>query len=95
MDDKSNEIPAIPALLALLDLRGCTVTIDAMGCQKEIARQIITQGGDYVLALKGNQGTLHADVAAGKADVAVWQRLARGASSYRSAAPLGVALHAV
>lgn len=63
VDDKSNEIPAIPALLALLDLRGCTVTIDAMGCQKEIARQIIQQGGDYVLALKGNQGTLHADVA--------------------------------
>lgn len=63
VDDKSNEIPAIPVLLALLDLQGCTVTIDAMGCQKEIARQIIAQGGDYVLALKGNQGTLHADVA--------------------------------
>jgi predicted transposase YbfD/YdcC len=63
VDEKSNEIPAIPALLALLDLRGCTVTIDAMGCQKEIARQIIAQGGDYVLSLKGNQGTLHADVA--------------------------------
>jgi predicted transposase YbfD/YdcC len=63
VDDKSNEIPAIPALLALLDLRGCTVTMDAMGCQKEIARQIIAQGGDYVLALKGNQGTLHTDVA--------------------------------
>jgi predicted transposase YbfD/YdcC len=63
VDDKSNEIPAIPALLALLDLRGCTVTIDAMGCQKEVARRIIAQEGDYVLALKGNQGTLHADVA--------------------------------
>jgi predicted transposase YbfD/YdcC len=61
--DKSNEIPAIPALLALLDLRGCTVTIDAMGCQKAVARRIIAQEGDYVLALKGNQGTLHADVA--------------------------------
>jgi predicted transposase YbfD/YdcC len=60
--DKSNEITAFPALLALLDLAGCTVTIDAMGCQKEIARQITEQGGDYVLALKGNQGTLHADV---------------------------------
>jgi predicted transposase YbfD/YdcC len=58
VDDKSNEIPAFPALLALLDLRECTVTIDAMGCQKEIARQIIDQGGDYVLALKGNQGQL-------------------------------------
>lgn len=63
VDEKSNEIPAIPALLALLDLRGCTVTIDALGCQKEIARRIITQGGEYVLSLKGNQGTLHADVA--------------------------------
>ena len=63
VDDKSNEITAIPALLSLLDLHGGTVTIDAMGCQKEIARQIIDQGGDYVLALKGNQGTLHADVA--------------------------------
>jgi predicted transposase YbfD/YdcC len=63
VDDKSNEIPAIPALLALLDLRGGTVTLDAMGCQKEIAQQIQGQKGEYVLALKGNQGTLHADVA--------------------------------
>lgn len=62
VDDKSNEIPAFPALLALLDLRGCTVTIDAMGCQKEIARQIIAQEGDYVLALKGNQGQIFEDV---------------------------------
>lgn len=62
VDEKSNEITALPALLALLDVRGCIVTIDAMGCQREIARQITEQGGDYVLALKGNQGTLHADV---------------------------------
>ncbi len=62
VDDKSNEITAFPALLALLDLRDCTVTIDAMGCQKEIARQIIAQGGDYVLALKGNQGQIFEDV---------------------------------
>lgn len=60
--EKSNEITAFPALLALLDLRGCTVTIDAMGCQKEIARQIIEQEGDYVLGLKGNQGTLCEEV---------------------------------
>lgn len=59
---KSNEITAIPKLLELLDLVGVTVTIDAMGCQKEIAQQIIDQGGDYVLALKGNQGTLHNEV---------------------------------
>ena len=52
-DAKSNEITAIPQLLELLALEGCLVTIDAMGCQKPIARQIIDQGGDYVLALKG------------------------------------------
>ncbi len=55
---KSNEITAIPALLALLQLQGCIVTIDAMGCQTKIAEQIIDQGGDDVLALKGNQSTL-------------------------------------
>lgn len=59
---KSNEITAIPLLLAALDLRGCTVTIDAMGCQTAIARQIIDQGGDYVLALKDNQARLAAAV---------------------------------
>ncbi len=59
---KSNEITAIPKLLELLDLKGATVTIDAIGCQKVIAAQIIEQGSDYVLALKGNQGTLHDEV---------------------------------
>jgi predicted transposase YbfD/YdcC len=62
VDPKSNEITALPQLLSLLEVAGCIVTIDAMGCQKEIAKQIIQQGGDYVLALKGNQGTLHAAV---------------------------------
>jgi predicted transposase YbfD/YdcC len=62
VDDKSNEITAIPALLALLDLRGCLVTIDAMGCQKAIVRQIVEQGGDYLLALKENQPSLYTDV---------------------------------
>jgi len=60
--DKSNEITAIPKLLNLLDVSGCIVTIDAMGAQKEIAKQIIDQGADYVLSLKGNQGNLHEDV---------------------------------
>lgn len=60
--EKSNEITAIPELLAALALEGCVVTIDAMGCQKSIADQIIKAGADYVLALKGNQGTLHDDV---------------------------------
>ena len=62
-DAKSNEITAIPALLQTLGLKGCIVTIDAMGCQKEIARQIVVDAkADYILALKGNQGTLHQDV---------------------------------
>lgn len=55
---KSNEITAIPDLLATLDLRGYLVSIDAMGCQKAIAERIVTQGGDYLLAVKGNQPTL-------------------------------------
>lgn len=58
VDDKSNEITAIPQLLKLLDLTGATVTIDAMGCQKEIAKVITDQGADYVLALKDNHPTL-------------------------------------
>jgi predicted transposase YbfD/YdcC len=61
-EKKSNEIKAIPKLLRLLDVTGCIVTIDAMGCQKNIARQIIDQGADYLLALKGNQGQLHQDI---------------------------------
>lgn len=58
---KSNEITAIPQLLELLDLRGCLVTIDAMGCQKSIARQIVAGEADYLLAVKGNQGQLYAN----------------------------------
>jgi predicted transposase YbfD/YdcC len=61
-DAKSNEITAVPALLKLLSLKGTIVTTDAMNCQRAIAQQIVDQGGDYALALKGNQGTLHDDV---------------------------------
>jgi predicted transposase YbfD/YdcC len=61
-EDKSNEITAIPKLLAMLHLAGLTVTLDAMGCQREIARQIIDQKGHYLLAVKQNQPTLHAKV---------------------------------
>ena len=57
-DEKSNEITAIPKLLRVLEIEGCIVTIDAAGCQKNIAAQIRSQGGDYLLALKGNQGNL-------------------------------------
>jgi len=62
VDAKSNEITAIPQLIKLLELDGCIVTIDAMGCQKQIAKQIIERNADYVLALKDNQGNLFADV---------------------------------
>lgn len=55
---KSNEITAIPALLNLLELKGCLVSIDAMGCQRKIAKQIVEKGADYLLAVKGNQGKL-------------------------------------
>lgn len=61
-DDKSNEITAIPRLLELLNLQGATVSIDAMGCQKHIAQQIVAQQGDYLLAVKDNHKTLHEDV---------------------------------
>ena len=61
-DEKSNEITAIPQLLDLLDLNGCIVTIDAMGCQRKIAREITQGGADYVLAVKENQGQLHAGI---------------------------------
>jgi len=64
VDEKSNEITAIPALLRLLDVTGCIVTIDAMGTQTAIAEQIVAQGADYVLAVKDNQERLAADVAA-------------------------------
>ena len=62
VSEKSNEITAIPPLLKMLAIRGCLVSIDAMGCQTEIAKTIVEQGADYVLALKGNQGDLHVDV---------------------------------
>ena len=62
VDAKSNEITAIPQLLELLDLHGALVTIDAMGCQKEIAQKIVAGGGDYVLAVKGNQEHLLEDI---------------------------------
>jgi predicted transposase YbfD/YdcC len=60
--DKSNEITAVPELLRVLELSGCIVTIDAMGCQKKIAKEIIEADADYVLALKGNQETVHEEV---------------------------------
>ena len=63
VDTKSNEITAIPKLLELLDISGCIVTIDAIGCQTKIAKAIVDAEGDYILALKENQGRLYQDVA--------------------------------
>jgi predicted transposase YbfD/YdcC len=62
VEEKSNEITALPDLLTQLTLTGCIVTIDAMGCQRVIAQQVLDGGGDYVLGLKGNQGSLYHDV---------------------------------
>ena len=62
VDDKSNEITAIPKLLNILEIKGNIVTIDAMGCQKKICNHIIEKEADYVLSLKGNQGNLHKDI---------------------------------
>jgi predicted transposase YbfD/YdcC len=64
VDEKSNEITAIPRILRTLELSGCVVTLDAMGCQKKIAREIKEADADYVLALKGNQGAVHQEVKA-------------------------------
>jgi predicted transposase YbfD/YdcC len=71
--EKSNEITAIPKLLAMLAIEGAIVTIDAMGCQRDIARAIVDKKADYVLALKGNQGSLREDV-----EVFVAEQQARG-----------------
>src|SRR5262245_28583260 len=62
VEEKSNEIMAVPELLRVLELAGCIVTLDAMGCQKKIAKEIIQADADYVLALKENQETVHAEV---------------------------------
>ena len=81
VEDKSNEITAIPQLLDLLDLRDSTVTIDAMGCQTAIAAKIVDGHGHYVLALKANQATLHADVAALFTDARAAQQTEYGMTS--------------
>jgi predicted transposase YbfD/YdcC len=62
VEEKSNEITPIPELLKLLNLKGCTVTIDAMGCQKEIVQEIRDAQAHYVLAVKDNQPHLHEDL---------------------------------
>jgi predicted transposase YbfD/YdcC len=82
VSDKSNELGAIPRLLGLLDLDGATVTIDAIGCQRDVARRIVEAGGDYVLAVKDNQPALHAKVK-GLLDEAILGAFAGMSHGYR------------
>ena len=81
VDGKSNEITAIPELLDMLNLKGAIVSIDAMGTQKEIAQRIVDKGADYVLALKGNQASLHEDAALFFADPVCAATCARSAET--------------
>ena len=84
VDDKANEIAALPALIELAGPGGCIVTIDAMGCQTAIVAAIIEQQGDYVLALKDNQGTLHREVEAAFAQARATQFRGIAHATYRT-----------
>ncbi len=64
VDQKSNEITALPKLLKALEIKGCLITLETMGCQKKVAEEYVRQEADYVLAVKGNQKTLYKDIAA-------------------------------
>ena len=86
--DKSNEITAVPELLRALELRGCIVTTDAMGCQKKIAKHIIDSGAEYVLALKGNHETVHQEVQTYLDDAIRQQAADRAARRRRTTAEL-------
>ena len=87
-DVKSNEITAIPELLKLLDLKGAVVSVDAMGCQKNIARVIRDRGADYVFGLKGNHPTLHREVL-DSFDAVTCAKLAAFPQSFAAAADKG------
>jgi predicted transposase YbfD/YdcC len=89
--DKSNEITAVPELLRVLELSGCIVTIDAMGCQKKIAKEIIEADADYVLALKGNQETVHQEVKSFLDTALAEQQAPRPVGAKPSAAAAGLA----
>jgi predicted transposase YbfD/YdcC len=88
-DEKSNEIPAIPVLLDKIALEGSIVSIDAMGCQYEIADKIVKKKADYVFSLKGNQGNLHEDVVEYFSDV----DFAKPASAHRYVSFKSVSTH--
>src|SRR5690606_19233123 len=87
-DVKSNEIAAIPKLLELLSLRGSTVTIDAIGCQRGIAKAIVDKGADYMFGLKSNQPSLHKEVLEAF-DAATLARLSQDSRSYVESADKG------
>jgi len=88
--EKSNEITAVPELLRALELAGCVVTLDAMGCQKKIAKEIIEADADYVLALKGNQETVHVEVKSFLDDeIARWQAAQTPGSIHAPGSSLG------
>ncbi|HWF19326.1 MAG TPA: ISAs1 family transposase [Verrucomicrobiae bacterium] len=88
--DKSNEITAVPELLRVLELSGCIVTMDAMGCQKKIAKEIVEADAHYVLALKGNQETVHEEVKTFLDQTLVEQQTARAPGVQPSAAAAGL-----
>jgi predicted transposase YbfD/YdcC len=90
VEAKSNEITAVPELLRVLELAGCIVTIDAMGCQKKIAREVVEADADYVLALKGNHETVHREVQSFLDDTLAEKQKARpkGAAVPKAAAVL-------
>jgi predicted transposase YbfD/YdcC len=97
-EDKSNEITAIPALLNLLEICGCIITIDAMGCQKDIAEIIVGKGADYILGLKGNQEKIHHAVQllfkrhAGVIDTSVEEYFGHGRGEIRTCRVLSASL---
>ena len=89
--DKSNEITAVPQLLRVLELSGCIVTMDAMGCQRKIAKEIVEADADYVLALKGNQETVHEEVKTFLDQTLVERQTARAPGVQLPAAAAGLA----
>lgn len=92
VNDKSNEITALPQLLRVLELAGCIVTVDAMGCQKKIAQEIIEADADYVLALKGNHETVHEEVKTFLDDLVAQSARPRAAGAKLPAAAAGLAV---
>lgn len=84
VDDKSNEITAIPRLLRMIDIRKGIVTIDAMGTQTAIVEEIIRGKGDYCLAVKGNQGSLYEDIDLYFSDAKLLEKLAKTGQHYQT-----------